>query len=46
MCRRIAAPKITASGGSPDFAMLTDGDLEKTTKLPIPEVGAERLDSI
>jgi hypothetical protein len=32
--------KITASGGSPDLAMLTDGDLEKTTKLPIPAVGA------
>jgi hypothetical protein len=32
-------PKLTSSGGSPDFAMLTDGDLEKTTKLPIPTVG-------
>jgi hypothetical protein len=32
--------KITASGGSPDFAMLSDGDLEKTTKLPMPAVGA------
>jgi hypothetical protein len=33
-------PKITTSGGSPDAAMLSDGDLEKTTKLPIPkEVG-------
>jgi hypothetical protein len=32
-------PKITASGGSPDFAMLNDGDLEKTTLLPIPVVG-------
>ncbi|HEY3628452.1 MAG TPA: glycosyl hydrolase [Terracidiphilus sp.] len=31
--------KITASGGSPDFAMLTDGDLEKATKLPIPAPG-------
>ncbi len=28
--------KITSSGGSPDFAMLTDGDLEKTTRIPIP----------
>jgi hypothetical protein len=28
--------KITSSGGSPDVAMLSDGDLEKTTKLPIP----------
>ncbi len=32
-------PKITVSGGSPDFAMLSDGDLEKTTGLPIPAVG-------
>jgi alpha-L-rhamnosidase/Glycosyl hydrolases family 2, sugar binding domain len=32
-------PKITASGGSPDFAMLSDGDLEKTTKIPIPAPG-------
>ena len=32
-------PKITASAGSPDQAILTDGDLEKTTKLPIPAVG-------
>jgi hypothetical protein len=31
--------KITASGGSPDFAMLRDGDLEKTTKLPISPEG-------
>jgi hypothetical protein len=29
-------PKMTASGGSPDFGMLTDGDLEKTTQIPIP----------
>ncbi|HUD54957.1 MAG TPA: glycosyl hydrolase [Terracidiphilus sp.] len=32
-------PKTTASGGSPDFAMLADGDLEKTTGIPIPAVG-------
>ena len=32
-------PTITASGGSPDFAVLTDGDLEKTTGIPIPAVG-------
>jgi hypothetical protein len=32
-------PKITASAGSPDIAMLSDGDLEKTTKIPIPAVG-------
>jgi alpha-L-rhamnosidase len=31
--------KITSSGGSPDAAMLSDGDLEKTTKLPIPAAG-------
>jgi hypothetical protein len=32
-------PKITASSGNPDFAMLSDGDLEKTTQLPIPPPG-------
>ncbi len=31
--------KITASGGTPDMAMLADGDLEKTTKIPIPAKG-------
>lgn len=31
--------KITASGGAPNFAMLSDGDLEKTTKIPIPGPG-------
>ena len=31
--------KITVSGGSPDLTMLSDGDLEKTAKLPIPSVG-------
>ncbi len=31
--------KITASGGSLDTAMLSDGDLEKTTKIPIPAMG-------
>ncbi len=30
-------PKMTASGGSPDFAMLSDGDLQKSTKVPIPK---------
>ena len=30
---------ITSSGGSPDVAMLSDGDLEKTTGIPIPAVG-------
>ena len=29
-------PKITASGGSPDFNLLTDGDLSKPTELPKP----------
>ena len=32
-------PKVTASAGAPDTAMLSDGDLEKTTKLPIPKAG-------
>ncbi|HEY6489300.1 MAG: glycosyl hydrolase [Terracidiphilus sp.] len=32
-------PKMSASGGSPDFALLTDGDLENTAKIPIPAVG-------
>ena len=34
-------PKVTSSGGSPDIAMLNDGDLEKTTKLPIPKAAGE-----
>jgi len=33
-------PKVTSSGGSPEYALLGDGDLVKTAKLPIPEVGA------
>ncbi|MGA2536794.1 MAG: glycosyl hydrolase [Terracidiphilus sp.] len=32
-------PKMTASGGEPDYAMLTDGDLVKGTKLPKPKQG-------
>ncbi len=32
-------PKVTASAGNPDAAMLDDGDLERTTRLPIPELG-------
>ena len=32
-------PVMTASGGAPDFALLTDGDLTKTTGLPVPAVG-------
>ena len=34
-------PKITASGDGLDAAMLNDGDLETTTKVPIPELGAQ-----
>ena len=30
--------KITSSGGSPDPVMLSDGDLQKTTNLPIPAI--------
>ena len=29
-------PKMTASDGAPDYAMLADGDLAKATKIPIP----------
>ena len=32
-------PKVTASGGAPDLGMLSDGDVQKTTKLPIPKAG-------
>ena len=32
-------PAISASGGSPDVAMLTDGDLTKTTGIAIPPAG-------
>ena len=32
-------PAMSASAGSPDYAMLWDGDLEKTTKLPMPAQG-------
>ena len=32
-------PKMSASGGSPDFALLTDGDLVKTTSLPKAAAG-------
>ena len=34
-------PKITASGGSPDIAMLSDGDLEKVTGIALPEPGKD-----
>ena len=33
-------PKMTASGGSPDAAMLVDGDVQNATSLPIPAPGA------
>ena len=29
-------PRMSASGGSPDYSMLDDGDLSKSTKLPKP----------
>lgn len=32
-------PKMSASSGSPDFALLTDGDFEQAAKVPIPAVG-------
>src|SRR5438874_4238922 len=32
-------PQVTASAGALDVAMLSDGDLEKATKLPIPAAG-------
>jgi hypothetical protein len=31
--------KMTASTGSPDFALLSDGNLKDTAKLPVPPVG-------
>src|SRR5438128_1642262 len=36
-----AQPKITSSGDGLDPAMLGDGDLDKTTSVPIPAKGAE-----
>ncbi|MFP5228021.1 MAG: glycosyl hydrolase [Acidobacteriota bacterium] len=35
-------PTITSSGGSPDTAILTDGDLEKTTGVPIPDAEGQK----
>ena len=32
-------PKMTSSGGNPNAALLSDGDLDKLTKLPIPKEG-------
>src|SRR5246127_3032496 len=40
VCLESSHPRITASGGSPDFSLLTDGDLEKTTGVPIPPAGS------
>ncbi|MBO0911582.1 MAG: glycoside hydrolase, partial [Acidobacteria bacterium] len=36
-----AVVKITSSGDGLDAAMLSDGDVEKTTIVPIPETGSE-----
>jgi hypothetical protein len=36
-----AQAKITSSGEGLDAVMLSDGDLEKTTKVPIPAIGSE-----
>ena len=36
-----ALPKVTSSGTGLNAGMLSDGDLEKTTKVPIPEQGSE-----
>jgi hypothetical protein len=43
---RIAAPEDHGERRLAGFAMLSDGDLEKTTKLPIPAAGENFLDSI
>lgn len=37
----VAQATITSSGEGLDAAMLSDGDLEKTTKIPIPALGSE-----
>jgi len=34
-------PQITASGGHPDYALLTDGNLTRTTSLAIPPQGQD-----
>ncbi|TCK71729.1 glycosyl hydrolase [Acidipila rosea] len=34
-------PTITSSAGAPDMNVLTDGDLQKTTSLPIPPAGSD-----
>ena len=36
---RAVQPRITSSGGEFDPAVLSDGDLEKTTRIPIPAAG-------
>lgn len=37
----VAQPTITSSGEGLDAAMLSDGDLKQTTKVPIPALGSE-----
>ena len=39
-------PTMTASGGSPDFAMLTDGDLVKTTDTADSASGGKGVDPV
>jgi alpha-L-rhamnosidase len=34
-------PKLTVSAGSPDLSLLSDGDLVKSIKLPIPKEGED-----
>ena len=34
-------PKLTASGGAPDYGLLSDGDLTKAAKLPMPKKAGE-----
>ena len=34
-------PAMSSSGGNPDYAMLTDGDLQKTTSVAIPPPGED-----
>ena len=46
-CRsRNCTPKMSASGGNPDFALLSNGDLQKTTGLPVPALGEVFMDSV
>ena len=36
---RALLAKMSASGGDPDYPLLSDGDLNKTTGLPVPPLG-------